>query len=227
MLRSGFKRQNIAAPNMKAWFEYGNQKWVLERRLTLLIKSHMDDTDRKKDTSFSVHSLTMAYCDFVYWRGLWEVVRNSKVGFNNVLESLAQVVSIFNLIPPLVLHHTLPQILYPFNELIRAWQFSLSILQDAYKDLIGEESVSRAQQNLLKEAYEEAIENLSTIAPQIVEGYGYTEYEMDSALARSGMNPYEALWEGAQKSEMNHMQHLRPAIIGARSIWKNLESSKL
>jgi acyl-CoA oxidase len=106
-------------------------------------------------------------------------------------------------------------------------QFSLSILQDAYKELIGEESVSRVQQNLLKEAYVEAIERLSANAQFFVDGYGYTEYEMDSALARAGKTPYEALWEGAQKSEMNHLQHLRPAIIGARSIWQNIESSKL
>jgi acyl-CoA oxidase len=50
---------------------------------------------------------------------------------------------------------------------------------------------------------------------------------MDSALARSDMNPYEALFQGAQKSEMNQMQHLRPLIISARSIWKQVGEAKL
>lgn len=82
-------------------------------------------------------------------------------------------------------------------------------------------------QQQLKEAYEDAIENFAIYTPAFIEGYGYTEFEMDSALARANMSPYEALWEGAQKSEMNNMQHLRPAIIGARRIWKDMESSKL
>jgi acyl-CoA oxidase len=107
------------------------------------------------------------------------------------------------------------------------FQFSLSILQDAYKDLIGEVFVSKTQQEFLREAYADAIEAFAKHTPFFVDGFGFTEYEMDSALARGDKNPYEALFEGAQKSEMNHMQHLRPAIIGARHIWRNLEKSKL
>lgn len=87
--------------------------------------------------------------------------------------------------------------------------------------------MSRKQQDLLKEAYEDSIDELSVYAQFFVEGYGFTEFEMDSALARAEMSPYEALWEGARKSEMNHLQHLWPAIIDARSIWKRTEASKL
>ncbi|KAH8811027.1 acyl-CoA dehydrogenase/oxidase C-terminal [Xylogone sp. PMI_703] len=178
------------------WLEYKNQKWVLEERLVRLIKSHMEDTEKGKDTSFSVHALTMAYCDMVYWKGFWEVVKACDIELREQLVSLVQV-------------------------------FSLSILQDAYKDLVGEQFTSQDQQNSLKAAFEDAIDRLARNTASIIDGYGFTEYEMDSALARADMSPYEALWRGAQKSEMNHLQHLWPAIVGARGIWKNLEASKL
>lgn len=87
----------------KDWFQYNNQKWVLEQRLALLIRSHMSDVEKKKDTSFSVYSLTMAYCDFVYWRGLWEVVITPEARFQDLLEPLAQVVSS---LPSVFLHNS-------------------------------------------------------------------------------------------------------------------------
>jgi acyl-CoA oxidase len=49
---------------------------------------------------------------------------------------------------------------------------------------------------------------------------------MDSALARSDMSPYEALFEGAKNSEMNNMRDIWPAIVDARKIWGRLEGTK-
>lgn len=106
-------------------------------------------------------------------------------------------------------------------------QFSLSILSNAQKDLPGDTGISQAQRDLLREAYDSAIEKFVPHSKTIIDGFGFTEFEMDSALARSDMNPYEALFQGAQKSEMNQMQHLRPLIISARSIWKQVGEAKL
>lgn len=61
---------------------------------------------------------------------------------------------------------------------------------------------------------------------KVIDAYGFTEYELDSALARADQTPYEAFFEGAQKSEMNNMQHLWPMMVDTRRIWKRLEEEK-
>ena len=54
----------------------------------------MNASNAGKDTSFTVHELTMAHCDFVYWQGFWDVVnRATGSEFIGQLEALAQVVS--------------------------------------------------------------------------------------------------------------------------------------
>jgi hypothetical protein len=94
ILRDNSSRPGVVVEAKEAWFEYDNQKWVLEGRLILLVKSHMQDVENGKDTSFSVLALTMAFCDVVYWKGMWEVVRSCDEEFKVKLESLAQVVSL-------------------------------------------------------------------------------------------------------------------------------------
>lgn len=75
------------------WFKPENQQWVLEHRLASLVRDHIEATDGGKDTSFTVHELTMAHCDFVYWKGLWEVIKNAgSAPFVGQLEAIAQVV---------------------------------------------------------------------------------------------------------------------------------------
>lgn len=56
----------------------------------------------------------------------------------------------------------------------------------------------------------------------VVDAYGFTEYELDSALARTNQTPYEALFEGAERSELSgeRMQHLYPLILETRGLWK-------
>jgi acyl-CoA oxidase len=58
----------------------------------------------------------------------------------------------------------------------------------------------------------------------IVTTYGLTEYELDSALARSNPTPYEALFEGAKNTEMSGMKmlHLWPVIVDTKHIWKKI-----
>lgn len=57
---------------------------------------------------------------------------------------------------------------------------------------------------------------------EVIEGYGLTEYELDSALARSKQTPYEALWEGAKRSELSgtQMEYMFPAIIDTTNLWR-------
>lgn len=56
----------------------------------------------------------------------------------------------------------------------------------------------------------------------VIEGYGLTEYEMNSALAKSKQTPYEALWEGAKRSELSgtQMEYMFPAIIDTTNLWR-------
>lgn len=87
--------QELLVASEADWFKPDNQRWVLERRLATLVKNHIDDTNAGKDTSFTVHELTMAHCDFVYWQGFWDVVnRAAGAEFTGQLEALAQVVGV-------------------------------------------------------------------------------------------------------------------------------------
>ncbi|KMP01882.1 acyl-coenzyme A oxidase 1 [Coccidioides immitis RMSCC 2394] len=186
----------LTAASESDWFKLENQQWVLERRLATLVRAHLDATVCGKDTSFTVHELTMAHCDFVYWRGFWDVVRKT-VGseFYGPLEALAHV-------------------------------FSLSILQTAYKDVYSPHSLTEHQRKTLVSAYDQAIETLAEHSKSIIEAYGFTDFEMDSALARPDMDPYEALWQGARQSEMNNFREIWPLIVDARKIWRRLEEEK-
>lgn len=109
----------------------------------------------------------------------------------------------------------------------RLIQFSLAILQNAHLTLIPPLTLTGRQRSLLADAYRNALDNLAeNHVAKIIDAYGFTEYELDSALARADQTPYEALLEGAKKSEMNHMQHLWPMMVDTRRIWKRLEDEK-
>ncbi|KAL6248640.1 hypothetical protein RBB50_004895 [Rhinocladiella similis] len=179
------------------WLKRDIQRFVLEQRLVVLVQNHMDDTGAGRDTSFSTHALTMAHGDFVYWKGLLDVVDQRKnESFAPSLIALAQV-------------------------------FSLAILQNAHLTLIPPLTLTGRQRSLLADAYRNALDNLAeNHVAKIIDAYGFTEYELDSALARADQTPYEALLEGAKKSEMNHMQHLWPMMVDTRRIWKRLEDEK-
>ncbi|ODH48454.1 hypothetical protein GX48_05431 [Paracoccidioides brasiliensis] len=190
---SGIK---LSVSSESDWFKTEAQQWVLERRLATLVKTHMEASEAGKDTSFAVHELTMAHCDFVYWRGFWEVIKEaSGTEFIQQLEALAQV-------------------------------FSLSILQSAHKDIYAPYALTESQRKTLSSAYDRAIDTLSGYAKSIIDAYGFTEFEMDSALARADMDPYEALFAGAKNSEMNNMRDIWPTIVDARRIWGRLDAQK-
>ncbi|KAI1612554.1 acyl-CoA dehydrogenase/oxidase C-terminal [Exophiala viscosa] len=179
------------------WLLRDRQRFVLEQRLVTLVQNHMDDTEAGKDTSFSTHALTMAHGDFIYWKGFWNVVdHNGNEDFYPSLNALAQV-------------------------------FSLSILQNAHFALTPPLSLPQKARNLLAEAYRNAINDLAdSHVARIIDAYGFTEYELDSALARADETPYEALLNGAKKSEMNNMQHLWPMMVDTRRIWREVEQDK-
>ncbi|EEP81962.1 predicted protein [Uncinocarpus reesii 1704] len=93
-LRNPNATNKLAVSSESDWFKPENQQWVLEQRLATLVRAHLDATESGKDTSFSVHELTMAHCDYIYWRGFWDVVRKAAgFPFYTSLDALAQVVS--------------------------------------------------------------------------------------------------------------------------------------
>jgi acyl-CoA oxidase len=191
------------------------QRFALETRLAHLVQQHIADTDNGLDTSFSSHALTMAHGDFVYFSSLQDVVdRLSKESSRP--EYLATVQSMSNV-------------------------FALSVLQNAHHSSLAyaisvslPAPASKLSKTLsaLRSAYDSALKNFveEGHAEKLVDSWGLTEYEMDSALARASESPYEALWEGAKASEMSGdgMKDVRPTIVSARGLWKEIQGkSKL
>ncbi|KAJ3529548.1 hypothetical protein NM208_g9704 [Fusarium decemcellulare] len=197
LLRDSSSRTGLNVVSASEWLELENQRWLLEHRLAILVNQHIKDTEKGLDTSFSVHHLTIAHNDFVYWSGLWKMAGKAPESFRPLLTSVAQV-------------------------------FSLSVLLKAVKDVAGHHlDITSTNRDLLKQAYDSALNQFAPLVGDIIEGFGFTEFELDSALARSDLDPYEALLDGAKNSEMNASRHLWPIIIGATKIWKEVNLAKL
>ena len=185
------------------WSQPEVQQWALEQRLTYLVQQHLEDTNAGRDTSYTSHALTMAHSDFVYWRGFHDLLTNlshSKLSFQESVKALFQV-------------------------------FSLSILHNPHHPSLAQAlPLTRTQLHSLRHAHDAAIEHLaSKHLASIIEAYGFTEYELDSALARADKTPYEALFEeGAKASEMSGegMSHLWPMMVDTRQLWRRVEEEK-
>ena len=196
-------RNTLSGPKVESeqdWLWPDVQRWALEERLVNLVQQHIEDTDAGRDTSYSCHALTMAHGDFVYWNGFFELISDLEKSQPHFLD---QVKSLFQV-------------------------FGLSVLQNPHHpSLANALPLSQSQHKALRLAKSTAIENLKTNhLASIIEAYGFTEYEMDSALARSDTEPYEALFqEGAVRSEMSGMgmSHLWPMMVDTRQMWKKIE----
>jgi acyl-CoA oxidase len=204
ILREGV-RDRTAPPPIRSrndWFDEKNQTWALEQRLSNLVQQHIEDTEAGKDTSYTCHSLTMAHCDFVYFKQLLDVVQR--------LEQAGET--------------------YTAAMKATARVFAISIIQDPHHSSLAQAlPFSLDQQKYLREAYAESLEDYAnTHVAQIVDAFGLTEYELDSALAKADQTPYEALLDGAKRSEMSGtgMSHLWPMMIETRQIWKKVEEEK-
>ncbi|KAK5705294.1 hypothetical protein LTR97_002412 [Elasticomyces elasticus] len=185
------------------WLKLEVQQWALEKRLANMVQAHIEDTAAGKDTSYTCHALTMAHSDFVYWRG-----------FRDLLQPLQQ---------------EKPAFLDQITALFRV--FSLSILHNPHHPSMAQAlPLSYTQQRSLRAAHDAAVEELATNhLTGIIEAYGFTSYEMDSALARADRTPYEALFEeGAKSSEMSgdKMKHLFEMMVDTRQLWKRIEAAK-
>jgi acyl-CoA oxidase len=174
-------RTTLSGPKIESeqdWLRPDVQRWALEERLVNLVQQHIEDTDAGRDTSYSCHALTMAHGDFVYWNGFFELISD--------------------------LEKSQPPFLDQVKSLFRV--FGLSVLQNPHHpSLANALPLSQSQHKSLRLAKSTAIETLkANHLASIIEAYGFTEYEMDSALARSDTEPYEALFqEGAVRSEMS------------------------
>ena len=76
-----------------AWLSNGVQEDVLEHRVALLARRHLDDVAHEKDTSYDVFVLTMAHADLIYWRALQAQIGQSPDKDRHPLQTLANVVS--------------------------------------------------------------------------------------------------------------------------------------
>jgi acyl-CoA oxidase len=202
-LRDRSKLQPPRIESEEDWFRPEVQRWALEERLVNLVQQHLEDTEAGRDTSYACHALTMAHGDFVYWKGFEELLMD--------LESKQ------------------PAFLQPVQALFQV--FGLSILQSPHHpSLASALSLSQAQIKHLRLAKSSAIRNLvEHHLADIIEAYGFTDFELDSALARPDKNPYEALFEeGAVRSEMsgNGMSHMWPMMVDTRSLWRKIEEEK-
>ena len=199
-------RDAVAAPrieNERDWYRPEVQRWALEERLIHLVEQHIEDTDAGRDTSYSCHALTMAHGDFVYWKGFRELLDNLEKQSPSFIEPLRSLHDVF----------------------------ALSILQTPHHpSLASALPLSQSQWKTLRLAKTAAVDNLaSKHLDQIIDAYGFTEFELDSALARSDKEPYEALFEeGAMRSEMsgNGMSHLWPMMVDTRQLWRKIEEEK-
>lgn len=186
------------------------QQYALSTRLAHLVQQHIADTDAGLDTSFSSHALTMAHGDFVYFSSLQDVTTRlssttPRPDYLNAVVAMSNVFALSVLHQP---HH--PTLAY-------ALSISLPVAS----------SELSATMSALRSAYNTAVSEFAEQghAEALVDNWGLTEYEMDSALARAGETPYEALWRAARESEMSGdgMKDVRPTIIGARGVWKEVQ----
>ena len=185
------------------WRRPDSHRWALERRLANLVRQHLEDTQCGKDTSYSLHALTMAHSDFVYLKGFRELLNG--------------------------LEKSKPAFLEAVNALYIV--FSLSILHRPHHTSLAQAlPISVEQQRALRDAHDAAIEDFAKQhLADVIDAYGFTEFEMDSALARADKTPYEALFEeGARRSEMsgNGMSHLWPMLVETRQTWRRLQEDK-
>ena len=199
-------RESLSRPKMESeedWVKPDTQRWALEERLVNLVQQHIEDTEAGSDTSYASHALTMAHGDFVYWKGFHELLsdlKQQRVSYYDPVKAIFEV-------------------------------FSLSVLQNPHHpSLANALPLSQSQHKSLRLAKSTAIKSLkSKHLADIIDAYGFTEYELDSVLARSDKEPYEALFEeGAQRSEMSGsgMSHLWPMMVDTRQLWKRIEAEK-
>lgn len=189
---------NLCRPS--SWLSPSCQKLALELRLANMVRQHIADTEAGIDTSYTSHALTMAHSDYVYWRSLQSVLSQiSSQPYFTAMKSLAAV-------------------------------FGLSILFDPHHPSLAQAlPLTQPQLSSLRTAYNDAIIDMAeNQTASIVEAWGLTEYELDSALARSDQTPYEALLDGARKSEMSgaNMSHMWPMMVDTRMMASRLSEEE-
>lgn len=202
-LREGTGLETPNLENEAGWSRLDVQRWAFEERLVNLVQAHIEDTNAGRDTSYTSHALTMAHGDFVYWKGFCELLQRTEKDGASFAPSLQALFLVF----------------------------SLSVLQRPHHPSLAQAlPLSPAQQRTLRFALDQAVENLAgEHLDEIIAAYGFVEFELDSALARSDKTPYEALFEeGAKRSEMsgNGMSHLWPMMVDTRQIWKRIKAEQ-
>ncbi|KAK5952764.1 hypothetical protein OHC33_006357 [Knufia fluminis] len=193
----------VSTPDLStpsSWLHPTTQKWALELRLVNMVRQHISDTSAGIDTSYTSHALTMAHSDYVYWRSLQSVLSQiSTEPYYAAMNSLSTVFALSIIFTP---HHP------SLAQALPLTQGQLSSLRTAYNDAITDMADNHVA--------------------SIIEAWGLTEYEIDSALARSDQTPYEALLDGAKRSEMSgeKMSHLWAMMVDTRKMAGRIEAER-
>ena len=153
----------------------------------------------------------MAHGDFVYFSSLQDLLsrlekQQTKPEYLDVLKKISDIFALSVLYNP---HH--PSLSYALAASLPS-------------------EISTRVISALRTACNSALSTFadSGAAEQLIDAWGLTEYELDSALARSDKTPYEALWDGAKASEMSGegMKSIRPFIVETRNTWKEAEAGR-
>jgi len=206
ILDSSTSNNTPTPPNLNTpstWLSPQTQKWALEHRLANMVNQHISDTKSNIDTSYTSHALTMAHSDYVYWRSLQSALSSTTVTSASYSLSLQSLATIFTLSILFTPHHpSLAQAL----------------------------PLTAPQLSALRTAYSDAITDMAdNHVASVIEAWGLTEYELDSALARSNQDPYEALLDGAKKSEMSgdRMAHMWPLMVETRKLADKIDKERM
>ncbi|ORZ10698.1 acyl-CoA dehydrogenase/oxidase, partial [Catenaria anguillulae PL171] len=132
-------------------------------------------------------------------------------------------------------HNTLHKLLkqdasmavYPALKLV-ADVFALSEMLKNVGDFTEDGYLSQAQVKCLRQAFKTALHDMMKDAVGLVEAWGYTDYELDSAIGRSDGKIYEALLQRALDDPINQKQggkgvakgyqeYIRPLLKGERA----------
>jgi len=97
---------------------------------------------------------------------------------------------------------------------------------DGVEAFVGIEYLSNHDIANLRTAHRVAIDNFSNHVQKLTDAFWFTEMELNSVFAREAENPYEALWELAQQSDLSDNQSIRPTLLHARSLWKKYQGSE-
>ncbi|KAF9889040.1 hypothetical protein FE257_008017 [Aspergillus nanangensis] len=101
--------------------------------------------------------------------------------------------------------------------------FALTLILEGLDAFAGTQYLTEEDISGLRKAHASCIASFGDHVSSIVDAFGFTESELNSAFARDNQTPYEALLETAQQSPLTDNRFIRPTILRARNLWKSYD----